>query len=377
MYIFPRYHTNYIPIMEGWLKQGDEVCVLTRLKGTIEDYSVITPEEVPFSKFSELLTKVYVKLHPENDIAYDIRLIYGFPNIAALKKKIKEFNPDLVILREKSLYCIICNQICRRLKIKTVTYNQSPLFASKDELRRNFKHKIVDGLMPQKRYTPVVTKNHCRKDKEMDPNAFFAPFVGKLMCSPEKKKYFFEENINILEIGRYEKRKNHFLMIDAFEEILKKYKNIKLTIVGTLDGKFQEDYYTELLNYIKSKKIQEFVTLKYNLQWTQMHEEYMKADLYILPSTNEPAAVSIVEAMGYSIPVICSSGNGTSDYIDEGIDGYVFKDNDLKDLVKCIDRIVSDKNVLIDMGASSYKMCAEKYQFSNYYNALMLNVMGK
>lgn len=371
LYVAPRYHTNQIPIMEGWKKNGHEVCFLTRLEGTIEDYSVIKPVKVPFSKISNFFTKVYVKMHPENDIAYDIRLIYGFPKLSELKKAILGFKPDLVILRDKTVYCIMCYLVCKRHKIKAITYNQSPLYVPEEELRRDKRHKLVDGLMPKKRYTPVISNGHSRVNKIKDPNGYFVPFVGKLNCKAGDRKYFADGKINILEVGRYETRKNHFLMIDAFEKIYKEYPDARLTIVGTLDGKFQEEYYDKLVKYIAGKELTRVVTLKNNLQFAEMDELYRKSDLYVLPSTNEPAAISILEAMGYSIPVICSTANGTSDYVEEDVCGDVFKDGDVNGLTESIKKIVSDKDKLVHMGEAAYRICSEKYQFENYYEALM------
>lgn len=371
MYVAPRYHTNQIPIMEGWKENGHEVCFLTRLEGTIEDYGVIKPIKVPFSKLSNFFTRLYVKMHPKNDIAYDIRLIYGFPKLSELRKAILGFKPDLVILRDKTVYCIMCYLICKHHGIKAITYNQSPLYVPETELKRNWKHKLVDGLMPKRRYTPVVTNGHSKVNKVKDPNGYFVPFVGKLYCESSNRQYFTGNRINILEVGRYEARKNHFLMVDAFDRIYHEFPNARLTIVGTLDGKFQEEYYDKLVKYISDKKLTEVITLRSNLQFAKMEELYLKSDLYVLPSTNEPAAISILEAMGYSIPVICSTANGTSDYVEEGICGQVFQDGDVEGLTECMRKIVDDRDRLVHMGEEAYRICREKYQFENYYDALM------
>ena len=47
-----------------------------------------------------------------------------------------------------------------------------------------------------------------------------------------------------------------------------------------------------------------------------------------LPSSDEPAAVSHLEAMSHSLPVICSDSNGTRCYIRQGENGYVFRTGD-------------------------------------------------
>ena len=61
------------------------------------------------------------------------------------------------------------------------------------------------------------------------------------------------------------------------------------------------------------------------------------------PAENEPAAVSHLEAMSHSLPAICSDSNGTQCYIRPGENGYIFKTDDLEDLVECMERIISDR----------------------------------
>jgi glycosyltransferase involved in cell wall biosynthesis len=74
--------------------------------------------------------------------------------------------------------------------------------------------------------------------------------------------------------------------------------------------------------------------------------------------------------MSYSIPAISSTGNGTADYIDDGVSGSLFMDNDVNDLTRAILAIVSDRELLIRMGTSAYINIQNNYLFDNYYRAL-------
>ena len=374
MYIAPRYHTNQIPIMKGWIEHGDEVCFVSRCRGPIEDHSVIKPIEVPYGRLSSFITGIYVKMHSGDPYAADFSLKYGFPGASDIKKVIKEFNPDVVIIREKSLYSMVCYRICKKLGIKAITYNQSPLYDYPEKFKRDALHRVVDSLMPRLRLTPVRVKDYDYEGKIADPNGFFAPLVCELRCKPEEKKYLKDGNINILEIGRFERRKNHLLMLEAFEKALEIHPNARLTIVGEVSDSFHEEYLAEVRSYIDSHRLTDKVSIFINQKVEDMDTFYSSADLYVLPSSNEPAAVSVMEAMGWSLPVICSTTNGTADYIETGRNGYVFESDNADDLYNSISKVICSEDNIRKMGAESYEIAAERYQFKNYYDAVMEHV---
>nr|WP_297767843.1 glycosyltransferase family 4 protein [uncultured Butyrivibrio sp.] len=374
MYIAPRYHTNQIPIIKGWLENGDEVCFVSRCSGPIEDHSLITPVEVPYGNLSCFISGIYKAFHRNDPYAADFSLKYGFPSLAPIKRIIKSFRPDVVIIREKSLYSMVCYRVCKKLKVKAITYNQSPLYDYPDKFKRDFIHRIVDSLMPRTRLTPVRVKDCDYEGKVADPNAFFAPFVCELRCKPEDKVYFKDGNINILEIGRFERRKNHLLMLEAFVSVLNKQPNARLTIVGEVSDHFHKEYLEEIKKYVSEHGLNDKVSIFINQKVDEMATFYKNADLYVLPSSDEPAAVSIVEAFGWSLPAICSTTNGTADYVLIGQNGYVFKSGDVKDLADSIYKVITDKENIKKMGRKSYLIAESDFQFTNYYEAVIKNV---
>lgn len=99
-------------------------------------------------------------------------------------------------------------------------------------------------------------------------------------------------------------------------------------------------------------------------------EEYAKADLYVIPSTGEPASITVIEGMAFSIPVISGSDNGTANYIAEGKTGYVFKDCDQKDLEEKMELILCDRENLKKMGQAAYGHVKKNFQFDRYYRVV-------
>ena len=100
-------------------------------------------------------------------------------------------------------------------------------------------------------------------------------------------------------------------------------------------------------------------------------QEYLKSDIFVLPSSSEPFGYSVLEAMACGLPVICSDSAGVQWYIEEGVNGYVFKSNDLNDLTDKIKLVISDKAKMKKMGEESRRLVEEKYSPEVFYKKFM------
>ena len=102
-----------------------------------------------------------------------------------------------------------------------------------------------------------------------------------------------------------------------------------------------------------------------------MEEEYLRADLFVIPSTREMASISQIEAMSYSLPVICSDSNGSACYVEHGVTGYLFRDCDKEDLQRQLEAMLCDRDKMKAMGAAGYRALLEKYNFDKYYDSVV------
>lgn len=367
LYVAPRYHTNQIPIMEGWLAHGDEVLFLAQYAGRTEDYTVLHPVVLGYGPFYRILEKAWLAFGKKKENAADIRLKYGSPAMKKLKRMMKEFEPDIVITRERSVYSIAVTLLCRILGYPVVLYNQSPLW--EDEIKTDPAHRLIRLLTPRYRITPVYTLGRSTEGKVKDPDAYYLPFLMKPRLAPQDREYFWQGRINLFTIGKYQKRKNHRMLVEIIQELRSTYP-VHLWIAGEISNAFHEAYYQELEAYINECGLEECVELKVNLKMDEICALYAKTDLFVLASTAEPAAVSHLEAMSFSIPVISGEDNGTACYIEEGRNGYICRDNDREDFRDKIEAILSDREELKRMGKESYKLVLEKHQFDSYYDQI-------
>lgn len=368
LYMSHRYHTNQNTIMKGWVENGHEIRFLSQYAGKIEDYTYVKPIVVGYSAFFRLIDYIYVHiLFKKNPYAMDMKLKCGIPPLLKARRLIKEFKPDVAILRERSVYTICLNAICRSLHIPTILYNLSPVWDKPKKM--DLAHKIVWKLTPKYRMTPVNLVGVDYEGLVKDEDGYFAPFLMEPQIPPEKKSYFNKDRINVFCIGKYQERKNHFMMVQAVEALLDKY-SLHLTIAGEVSNDFHRKYFASLRKYIKEHHLEEKVTLLQNLNKEKVLEQYAQADIYVVPSTQEPASITVIEAMAFSLPAISGTDNGTASYIEEGVNGYVFEDNNKEDLIKKLERIVCDRDNIPKMGKAGYESVINRFQFENYYEVV-------
>ena len=102
-----------------------------------------------------------------------------------------------------------------------------------------------------------------------------------------------------------------------------------------------------------------------------VQREYSNHDVFVLPSRDEPAGISLLEAMSHSMPVVCSESCGLKACIRPGENGYVFRTDDLDHLVECIERIISDRARLMELGARSYDLVLSEHSPERYVQSLL------
>ena len=365
VYVAPMFHTNQVPIVKGWLEHGHQAAFICQYKGRTENHQYCTPYVLGYSGLFRLILSCHSFFHRKSrkNLAYPeaFKDKCGFPPMGRLYRYLKKQKPDLVVLRERSMYSIFTYFICRILKINCILYNQTPLWDNEPP-RNDFAHRVVKALTPSIRMTPVFGRP---ATGYLDKNAVYIPFVITPSQSPEYKNYFLNGQIHLLCVGKFEERKNHLMLLQILNELLPAYP-LHLTLVGEVSTPYHENYFKKLQTYISTRHLESFVTCHTNCNPESMAEFYRAADLFVLPSTGEFASVSQLEAMSYSLPVIVSNTNGTSCYVEEGRNGYLFADNDAADLKEKIVSIITDKNNIPQMGACSYHLVVEKYAFTNY-----------
>ena len=142
----------------------------------------------------------------------------------------------------------------------------------------------------------------------------------------------------IIAIGRLTKQKNFSLLLHCFALIKKKHPDYHLLILGS--GEEQN----KLKQIIHNLKISNDVDL---LGFEENPYKYLnKAECFILSSLWEDPGFALLEAAYLNIPIIASNcPNGPEEILQNGLGGFLFENNNQKQLVKAFDRFCQTSKI--------------------------------
>lgn len=172
------------------------------------------------------------------------------------------------------------------------------------------------------------------------------------------KNYAERKNI-ILSIGSLRWQKNHKILVEAFNEIYKKYPQWKLVILG--EGIERKN----LEQAIKLNNLEDAISLEGSVNKTLLKEWLNKSKIFVLCSLTEGLPKALLEACACGCACI-SSNVGDCSAVLENIGLVTIPDNK-KHLISCIERLICDSNL-----SNFYSIKAvekvKKYSWDSYIN---------
>ena len=164
-----------------------------------------------------------------------------------------------------------------------------------------------------------------------------------------RKKYNIdEETIIFLFLGRINRDKGIYSLIESFNKISQEEKKFKLWIVGK-----DEENLRKLFN--KKRNIKFF-------SYTNSPEYYMQAaDIFCLPSKREGFGTTVIEAAACSIPSIGSNIYGISDAIVNRKTGLLFNVQDINDLSKKMMQLACNHELRKNLGLNARNRVMKKF----------------
>jgi len=166
-----------------------------------------------------------------------------------------------------------------------------------------------------------------------------APICSNLksQISNLKSKKFKNDKFVFLTVGRLVAVKNISLQIRAMAEVVKKYPNVELWIVG--DGLERK----KLELKIKNLKLQNHIKF---LGWQNDTDKfYSQADVFLLTSDYEGWGMVAVEAANYGLPIIMTDVGCAGELIENEKSGLVIQVNNQVKLEEAMIRIINDDNL--------------------------------
>jgi glycosyltransferase involved in cell wall biosynthesis len=336
LFVFPQWHFNIFDQLDCFSKELDITTL--NFKSADEIFFLGGKGELRIKALNLKLWKVLRFMSSE----------FYFPNLADFWKNVTR-DYDLVVF--KNIYCptsLIGFAICRlkgiRFSFSEQNIREPSGFAGLlFWMVKNIYLKWIIHLRNVSCY--ANTRTAYGQLKEYSGNAAYIPFAiyPKETTKNFKMKLKSGNNIlRVLNISKFQYRKDQETLLHALEELQAENPGMKieLTLIGGIMK--NPDYCLKMKKLARSSNIR--VSILKEVKRKDLGKLYLSHDLFVLPSYDEPAAYSHLEAMSYGLPVICSDENGTKEYIRTGYNGSVFKSRDIPSLKKSIKEMCLSKN---------------------------------
>lgn len=288
----------------------------------------------------------YIVSRKINKESYDKIII---ENTAASFLALKWKNPEKY--KKKVIYHVH-NEVGYDFGCEKLINNSQIILGISNFVNHKFKERF-----PKCKGEYKILKNCVTNDFEGNTKEFF----------DVREKYQIPQNaFVILFVGRLSEEKGVYELIKAFKRI--DNENYRLLVVGgTYYGSNVKSPFEERLKK-ESESLKEHIIFTGYVNRKNIDAFYKNANLIVLPSMwEEPAGLTIIEAMSSGTPVITTNSGGIPEYIGNNNCIVLEKDkNIITNIAEKIQLVYENEEEYIKMGnnARSYAM---RYNVQNYY----------
>lgn len=199
--------------------------------------------------------------------------------------------------------------------------------------------------------------------------SLFRPIPGLDTVSLRKKMGLATDSKILIFTGRLTWEKGIDKLLQALGYI--KTPNLEVLIVGSLSYKVEntDNYMSEL--QVMAKKRQSVVHFTGYIEHAELPKLYNLADIAVLPSMwEEPAGLTMLEAMACGTPVITTKSGGIPEYV--GDSAIVLNRNEQLpiNIAKTIDYLLSNKQEYNRLRDNGIERIRKNFDSSNYINRL-------
>jgi len=181
----------------------------------------------------------------------------------------------------------------------------------------------------------------------------------------QRRAEFNDGKLNILFVGRLEKRKGLQYLLAACARMKKDFPNFRLIVVGP--GTRLRPTYEK---FVEDNKLTDVHFTAY-VSRAELPQYYRSADIFCAPATEgESFGIVLLEAMASGKPVVASNIDGYASVLTHGEEGLQVPPCDEEALAGALLTLLSDSSLRSEMGSRG-RVKAEKYSWANVARQVM------
>lgn len=167
------------------------------------------------------------------------------------------------------------------------------------------------------------------------------------------------DEYRFLFVGRIMREKGVIELLEAANQIIKKYDNVHFDLVGMMDDNIN------IKKYINDQ-------ITYHGDTLNIIPFYKKSTCLIHPSYHEGMSNVTLEACAIGRPCLVSNIPGCKEIVVDGYNGYLFEPKSSQEIIDTIIKFISLENKkIIDMGNNSRNIVEKKFDRNIIVNAYL------
>lgn len=342
------------PVHCGWLYSSAKALIV----GDKVELGVAIPTyEDRFSEYD--VGGITYYLVPVKSIAK-----YGKHSLAYCKQVIEEFNPQVIHLHgtEYSLAAAFCEANDKKCRIIANIQGLASVYARYTHASMSLWERLLNVspldflrgtfMLREKKVMSRRGRNECcilTKVTDVIGRTSWDK-AHAMTINPEVKYHFMNETLrdvfyeapvwDYAQCQRYSifvsnsnpAYKGAHMVLKALPIILKSFPDAKVFFIGqdVLSSNPKEilrfqGYHVYLRRLIKKLKLSGYVHFYGSLSAYEMKQAFLNTHVYVLPSAIENSPNSLCEAQILGVPVVSSYCGGTSDLVEHGLTGYIYR----------------------------------------------------
>jgi glycosyltransferase involved in cell wall biosynthesis len=227
-----------------------------------------------------------------------------------------------------------------------------------------FDSVVVNSLFVRSRY---LSMSHSAKIQVI-PNG-----IDSSLFKFRDRNVSHNMRAEILNYGNIAPIKGGEILIRAFAKSDVARKAHTLTFIGKDIG----GYSAKLAKLARMLGVGDRVQIIKAMPRNKLFSRILECNFTVFPSLWEGFGIAVLEAMALGKSVIATCVGGPSDFINDGIDGYLINPRDVDRLTHLLDLLSSDPDLRDKIGKNALKK-AEKYtwdKISKKYRSLYYNIL--
>ncbi len=190
-----------------------------------------------------------------------------------------------------------------------------------------------------------------------------------------RSRYAKEDELILLHVGSFEKRKNQQFIIKNLKQI-NKIKRVKLLLIGQVVDKA---YFKDLQDMIKENELSDIINVIGEVKpGKEINKFFNIADIFVFPSFAEAFSLVILEAMAVGLSVLCANIPSIKDVSKNSNDMVFFNLEDNGDFIRKIQHLLINDDYRREVGCNACNTVSNYYtwdkvsrEYLNIYESLM------